>query len=507
MKHKTVRALLLLFPAFLFATNFSGHYKMSSGGIVLSLVLHQSGQRLNGELSGTTGTDFKLQGQVQGEFANGKCSGSGMEVYFNLYFEETELYLQLVELDNSGEPDWTKIKELVFAKSNNSSSLQSAPYTAGTNEKTQSNPLSRKTEGTYSGRFSGDGLTLDLQQSGSSVQGRMQFENYLFDLKGSVSGQLLTGSFSSMGSSFNYSATKTGANMEFKTDGTIYHLKSLTPVCQNPPAQKTKPPSRNRSTAGKHTGNSNHRIKVDSMGLSFVTPENWIAKNDPNSGNVTMVSNTIPGMILILPHSYQSLQELVNNSTQGFSDGNTQLYPSGQTESISNHCAGAEFSGIFQGVQAKAYVVGVVSPQGGGFLGICVTTPEKYSHKHKTSVVQLAQSTEFYTPRADTALMQALAGKYYSYVGNTERQFALCPNGVFYDSRESAYSGGNEGNWGAASTNSGSGKWRAVGNRQAGTIIFSYTDGTQVEKQYQAGRDAFYLDGVKYGYNGQADCR
>lgn len=507
MNHKTVSAFLLLLPALLFATNFNGSYKMSSGGAVLSLVLHQSGQGLNGELSGTTGTDFKLKGQVQGEFANGKCFGSGMEVYFNMYFEEQELYLQLVELDNSGEPDWTKIKELVFTRSNRSSSRQNAPYNAGANVKNQSNPLSKKTDTSFSGRFSGDGLTLDLKQSGSSVHGQMQFENYQFDIKGSVSGQTLTGTFSSMGSSFNYSATKTGSNMDFKTDGTMYHLKSLTPVSQNPLAQKKKPQSRNNSTSNKHAVHSNSRIKVDSMGLSFVTPEHWTTNKDPSSGNITMVSNTIPGIILILPHSYQSLQEIVDNSSQGFTDGNTQLYPSGQTETISNHCVGAKFSGIFQGVQAQAYVVGVVSPQGGGFLGICVTTPEKYSDIHKTSVVQLAQSTKFYTPKADTALMQALAGKYYSFVGHTERQFALCPNGVFYDSQEAAYSGGNEGNWGAASTNSGSGRWRAIGNRQTGTIIFSYKDGTQVEKQFQAGRDAFYLDGVKYGYNGQADCR
>ena len=54
---------------------------------------------------------------------------------------------------------------------------------------------------------------------------------------------------------------------------------------------------------------------------------------------------------------------------------------------------------------------------------------------------------------SDPALMQGMAGEYYSYTGSTERKLMLCLNGTFFDSRESSYSGSfgtNRGGWGAA---------------------------------------------------------
>ena len=81
----------------------------------------------------------------------------------------------------------------------------------------------------------------------------------------------------------------------------------------------------------------------------------------------------------------------------------------------------------------------------------------------------------------DQALAQWIAGEYYSYVGSTERKLMLCPGGVFYDSRESSYSGsstdslGNQTSaFGAASQGSGNGNWAIQGDKQSGTITFSY---------------------------------
>ncbi len=501
----------------LFGVNFNGSYKMTAGTTQLFLVLNQSGSTLNGGLTGTTGADFKLQGKVEGEYATGKCYGSGLEVYFNLYFDGGELYLQLVELDSNGQPDWSRLKELVFKKSGSSSFQNSQQNYTGRSNSGGSNPLAKGSQKLFSGKFSGDGLVLNLSQSGKSVSGSMKFGQSKFMLKGTVVNGVLKGVFSSSDGNFDFLAKKSGSNMIFETDGTVYNLKCLNKGGSNPLAKKRNPLSsgkeRNGGSSQSTVTNSGNRIKVDSMGLSFVAPSKWIAKKDPNTGSYIMGSNSIPGFILILPHSYSSLQELIDNSSQGFTDEGIQLYPTGQIETISNNTVGAEFSGIFKGVQAKAYVVGVVSPNGGGLLGLCLTTADKYSATHKSSAIELAKSVMFYKPKADTALMQALAGKYYSFTGSTERKLALCPNGVFYDSSESSYSGnfsnqyGNTGSWGAAGGDNGSGRWRAIGTKQSGTIIFTYKDGTEVEKQYQAGRDAFYLGGVKYGYNGQANCR
>jgi hypothetical protein len=488
---------------------------MTSGSTQLFLVLNQSGTALTGGLTGTTGVDFKLKGSVEGEYATGKCYGSGLEVYFNLYFEGNELYLQLVELSGNGQPDWSRLKELVFKKYGNSSYKgKSRNYGGGV---AKSNPLAKGLQKPFNGKFSGDGLILKLNQSGQSVSGKMTFAQSIFSIKGKIVKGVLKGFFSSQDGKFAFTAKKSGSGLVFETDGTVYNLRCSSESGSNPLAKKKNPLSNGKTRSAisskVSTSGFGDRIKVDSMGLSFATPSDWIAKKDQNTGNYLMGSNSIPGFILILPHSYNSLQELIDNSAQGFTDEGVQLFPSGQIETLSNNSVGAEFSGTFKGVQAKAYVVGIVSPNGGGLLGLCLTTADKFSNRHRESAIELVKSVKFYTPKTDTALMQVLSGKYYSYVGSTERQLALCPNGVFYDSQESSYSGnfsnqyGNTGSWGAAGADNGSGKWRAVGTRQAGTIIFTYNNGTEVEKQYQAERDAFYLDGVKYGYNGQANCR
>ncbi len=114
----------------------------------------------------------------------------------------------------------------------------------------------------------------------------------------------------------------------------------------------------------------------------------------------------------------------------------------------------------------------------------------------------------------DPALTKWIAGNYYSYSGSTERRLMLCPNGVFYDSHESSFSGnssdslGNQTSaFGTANQGQGSGRWAIQGNRQQGTITFGYK-GKQARKvQYHAiGDNCFIIGGVKYCYKGPPRC-
>jgi hypothetical protein len=256
----------------------------------------------------------------------------------------------------------------------------------------------------------------------------------------------------------------------------------------------------------------NKRIKIETMGLSFIPPSQWIAKQDPQSGNYIMGSNTIPGLLLVLPHNYSSLQELINNSSQGFVDEGVSMYPSGNVKTLSKNAAGAEFTGSFNGAQAKAYVTGVVSPNGGGLLAICVTETAKYSAQHKKSAVEFAESVKF-SKLKGTADSRWMAGQYYSYQGSTERKLTLCPSGIYYYNSEASYSGNftdgggnNTGAWGTANENRGDGRWSIIGNRQQGTIIFITSDGSREEQHYKVGNGCIYINGVTMGYNGTANC-
>ncbi|MGA2631390.1 MAG: carboxypeptidase-like regulatory domain-containing protein [Terriglobia bacterium] len=113
---------------------------------------------------------------------------------------------------------------------------------------------------------------------------------------------------------------------------------------------------------------------------------------------------------------------------------------------------------------------------------------------------------------SDPALMQAMAGEYYSYTGSTERKLMLCSNGTFFDSRESSYSGSfgtNQGGWGAASQDAGSGSYAIQGNQQSGTITFSYKGGKRAQTRYQSTgeRGCYKFDGTPFCYSGAPRCQ
>lgn len=116
----------------------------------------------------------------------------------------------------------------------------------------------------------------------------------------------------------------------------------------------------------------------------------------------------------------------------------------------------------------------------------------------------------------DPRMAQTISGEYYSFSGSTERKVMFCPEGTFFDSSESSYSGtgadslGNQNMaWGSASQNQGSGKWAIQGTPQSGTITLAYKNGQKVAMKYQMGssKGCYNFDGILYCYSGPARCK
>lgn len=109
----------------------------------------------------------------------------------------------------------------------------------------------------------------------------------------------------------------------------------------------------------------------------------------------------------------------------------------------------------------------------------------------------------------DQGLMQQMAARYYGYQGSTESRTALCPNGSYYDTSESSYSGsgsdslGNETMaWGAASQGQSGGTWTVQGSVQQGVITVSYSNGSVSRINYRA------IDNQGcYNFNSSTMCR
>jgi len=113
----------------------------------------------------------------------------------------------------------------------------------------------------------------------------------------------------------------------------------------------------------------------------------------------------------------------------------------------------------------------------------------------------------------DSQLMQQFAGKYYSFsavgggqTGGTETKVTLCPDGTYYESSESGYSGGS-GAWGSASQGANRGSWRIIGNMNEGTLTTVTSSGSATEYKFsRCASDCVYFGNNKFAYAGPPDC-
>jgi len=116
----------------------------------------------------------------------------------------------------------------------------------------------------------------------------------------------------------------------------------------------------------------------------------------------------------------------------------------------------------------------------------------------------------------DPTLMKYFQGAYYHFssssvgTGGTEKEISLCPNGSYFSSSESGYSGGagTSGAWGTNSQGGGGGTWIITGTKTEGTIAMTNSSGKTTTYEYSVcGDGCIYFGSTKYGYNGDPKCR
>jgi len=249
------------------------------------------------------------------------------------------------------------------------------------------------------------------------------------------------------------------------------------------------------------------------MGISFSAPAGWKAQKQGNA--FWLGSDTLKGFILIMEHSYGTLDQMQEEASQGILDeaSGIELIPSSVSEPFQKNGLAAEFRGVIQGMEARAYAVGLISPQGGGVTIIAAVEEASYSETYPRAVRQIASSVAFTAPRADNSLMRYFAGKYYSYTGGstitggagTERQVMLCPDGRYFDSSEFSASGQD---WGGARQSGNAARWKIQGNKTQGTITLVFPGGEQRSVRYQVtGEEGVILfDGIKFAFAGAPEC-
>jgi hypothetical protein len=311
-------------------------------------------------------------------------------------------------------------------------------------------------------------------------------------------------------------------NLDFARQGTkaptgqAERQSSTPPITPAPQAPAPKSPAVTAPSAA---------VTDPGMNISFTPPPGWKASKQQDV--YLLGSDQYKGFIVVMPHSYSSLDQMNAEAQEGIIDEGSgiQLLPASGFSRFGTNGLSAEFSGIVQGKNAKAYAIGLISPHGGGGVTIMAAVESgSYTSAYPRFVQSLASSLTFIkaqagmaAPQGDASLMKYFAGKYYSYSSGTtiygsagtERQVMLCPNGLFFDSSEFNASGQGGVNWGGAQSAGGAARWSIRGNKTRGIITIVRPNGRAEEIPYQVtGEEGVILfNGIKFAYAGAPECR
>ncbi|RLE17799.1 MAG: hypothetical protein DRJ08_02820 [Acidobacteria bacterium] len=382
------------------SVGLSGTYVSQAGQVTLTLVIRDAG---NGSISGTltsssTGQPMQLTGQSDGSSCNGTITGSGGSIFFEAMKQGTDMRVILIQPDAKGMPDYNKAQELMFKKSGGTPFGSGGnPLAGGHANPLAGNPLAKRNTGdSLSGTYSGSGLKLTLSGTGGNYTGTLVFNGTRYPVSASGSGNQLKGAFRSGSDQFPFSGALQGNILSFQTGGTSY---KLTKAGHRVPANPLQKKGNVFTGAGASAAPDGSRVASREFGFSFQPPADWVARVNPGAGYI-LGSQNHKGVILVSHHSYPSLEKMRTEAAGGLIDpkSNVRLIPEDGFESVGNNGFGGLLSGTIQGKQAKAYLLGLMSPYGGGVSILVAVTPESYTSQYPGFAKTLAASVQFSRP-------------------------------------------------------------------------------------------------------------
>jgi len=361
--------------------------------------------------------------------------------------------------------------------------------------------LSQSSNGTLTGTLSNSaGLRLSL--SGMAVEGEANGagqndkERYYFEA-GLEGGKLL----------FMLVRNDDAGMPDFENAKELtFSRQGSKPKTEEPPEVEPEESEESPAPAAKPSAAaSGSEVSDPSWGFSFTLPKGW--KQRKTSEGAVIGHDTIAGMILLLPHTLRSLDDVRAQMVEGLQDEEGQLAPAGAIKSLGENLLTGEYTGIYQGEQVKATAFGTLSPHGGGAYLIAMSTPEKFGSGLSSAGKTIAKSMR-YKKAAASAVPSYFVGTWVSTTKNTETRMTFRPDGTFSEYGEASYSGGagTDEAWGTANNNSSSGRWTARGTREQGVIAITYQNGSQRDIQYQVHVEGgetywseYYFAGDLYG--------
>lgn len=257
-----------------------------------------------------------------------------------------------------------------------------------------------------------------------------------------------------------------------------------------------------------------------SLGISLTIPSGWLGQE--NEAGYVMGSHSDPGLILIMPHQTQDLEQLKLEASQGVADNEgTSLMLDGDIQSFSSTGIEASYQGTVGYHGAKAYAVGLINPYGTGLTIIAMTTTDQFTDLHKNLAREVARSVQFtkievqestsgwgdMLKNARLTYMHTYSSGTGSYGGYTtgggfsdKEVIDLCAQGFFNHSSSSSMSIDTGGAFGHSSNSGqGSGTWKVIVNAQGQDVLqLNFYNGQVYEYALSLEDNKTYLNGTRY---------
>jgi hypothetical protein len=105
---------------------------------------------------------------------------------------------------------------------------------------------------------------------------------------------------------------------------------------------------------------SGDEVSDPSWSFTFRLPTGW--KHQKGGQGATLGHDTIPGLILVLPHDAANLQELQGGMQRGFHEEHIGLMLAGRLQAAGTNALAGEYTGVAQGGPVRARGIGVLGP-------------------------------------------------------------------------------------------------------------------------------------------------
>ena len=234
-------------------------------------------------------------------------------------------------------------------------------------------------------------------------------------------------------------------------------------------------------------------------GFSFRASQGWTCEHD--ASGAILGHSTIPGMMLVIPHTAGSVDELKSLMAEGLQEEGVSLSLSGKVNKVENKVLSGSYQGVYGGQEVRAKGYGVISSNGGGAYVIALCTPEGYGERLDAAADALLRSVRFDKPRA-SGMSTYLIGTWVTMTQSTETTVTLGGNGQFYTNYVASYSGTESGDWGLAREDNSAGYWTARGSREQGNVTLRYKNGKEETIQYRVHTENGEVYWNEYWFNG-----